>query len=74
MVRTRRHLADEETRAELHAALKAAYLAGASIRDLAAEHDLAFGTARSLLLEAGVTLRPRGGANHVRPPEDEARQ
>lgn len=33
-----------------------------SIRDLAAEHGRSFGLARTLLLEAGVKLRPaRGG-------------
>jgi len=32
-----------------------------SIRSLAAEHDLSYGTTRLLLLEAGVRLRTRGG-------------
>jgi hypothetical protein len=66
MIRTRRRLANEENRTALSAELKVAYEAGASIRDLAAEHRLAFGTVRTLLLEAGVVLRVRGGPNHVR--------
>lgn len=64
--RTRRRLKDDEVREALRAELKLAYESGASIRDLAETHRLAFGTVRSLLLEAGVTLRPRGGPNHVR--------
>lgn len=70
MIRTRRRLSDEETRTALGDELKAAYLAGASIRELAVEHDLAFGTVRTLLLEAGVALRARGGPNHVRREPD----
>jgi hypothetical protein len=66
MIRTRRRLKDKEARTALGRELKAAYEAGASIRDLAAERRLAFGTVRTLLLEAGVVLRTRGGPNHVR--------
>ena len=66
MLRTRRRLSDEETRMALRAEVKAAYEAGTSIRQLAATHRLAFGTVRTLLLEAGVVLRTRGGPNHVR--------
>ncbi|MFB7496027.1 helix-turn-helix domain-containing protein [Streptomyces sp. NPDC056161] len=37
------------------------YEAGATIRALAAERAMSFGTVRALLLEAKVTLRGRGG-------------
>lgn len=37
------------------------YEAGASIRTLAARHGVSIGRARTLLLEAGVTFRSRGG-------------
>lgn len=66
MLRTRRRLSDEETRAAVRAEFKTAYEAGTSIRQLAVAHRLAFGTVRTLLLEAGVVLRTRGGPNHVR--------
>lgn len=66
MLRTRRQLAGVETRARLANDLRTTYLAGASIRELGAEHRLAFGTVRTLLLETGVVLRTRGGPNHVR--------
>lgn len=71
MLRTRRQLTDEETRARLANDLRAAYLTGASIRELGAQHHLAFGTVRTLLLETGVVLRARGGPNHVRRHADE---
>lgn len=61
VIRTRRRLADEATRTTLSAELKVAYEAGESIRELAAEHRLAYGTTRTLLLEAGVVLQTRGG-------------
>ena len=65
MLRTRQQLSDSETRAALANELKLAYEAGASIRALASIHRVAFGTVRTLLLEAGVTLRGRGGPNHL---------
>jgi hypothetical protein len=70
MLRTRRRLKDQDTRAVLAGELKAAYEAGASIRQLASTHRLAFGTVRTLLFEAGVVLRTRGGPNHVRRESD----
>lgn len=66
IARTKKRLADEDTRQALRDELRAAYVAGASIRELAAARKLAFGTVRTLLLEAGVTLRARGGPNHTR--------
>lgn len=71
MVYTRQRLSDDEARARLTNKLKSAYEAGASIRELAAEQHLAFGTVRTLLLEAGVALRSRGGPNHIRLEPDE---
>jgi hypothetical protein len=66
IARTKKRLSDEDARQSLREELKAAYEAGASIRDLATSQKLAFGTVRTLLLEAGVTLRSRGGPNHTR--------
>lgn len=48
-----------EERAELHQQLAVAYTGGASIRELAARHDLSYGLTRTLLLEAEVELRLR---------------
>ncbi|MEW2068456.1 helix-turn-helix domain-containing protein [Streptomyces sp. NPDC007346] len=42
--------------------IAAEYVAGASVRAVAESAGLSYGTARVLLLEAGVTLRPRGGS------------
>jgi hypothetical protein len=66
MVRTRRRLAKKKAREALRVQMKLEYEAGASIRELAAVHKVAFGTVRTLLLEADVTLRSRGGPNHTR--------
>ena len=66
MVRTRRRLAKQKVREALRVQLKRQYEAGASIRELAARNKVAFGTVRTLLLEAGVPLRSRGGPNHRR--------
>ncbi|MEW2631600.1 helix-turn-helix domain-containing protein [Streptomyces sp. NPDC048389] len=52
----------DEDRARVTRELAEAYETGASIRALAAEADLSYGTARTLLLEGGVKLRGRGGA------------
>jgi hypothetical protein len=70
MARTKRQLADPTARGSLARELKAGYEAGASIRDLATRHTLAFGTVRSLLLEAGAVLRGPGGPNHGRSDRD----
>lgn len=43
------------------------YYAGSSLRNLAARHDMSFGTVRNLLLEVKTTMRPRGGRKGVRP-------
>lgn len=48
-------------RDRLAALLAQRYLAGASIRALATESGRSFGWVRTLLLEAGVELRSRGG-------------
>jgi hypothetical protein len=49
-----------EDRDRVRAELAKGYAARASIRDLAAEHDLSFGLTRKLLLEAEVELRVGG--------------
>jgi hypothetical protein len=41
--------------------LKREYDLGATIRSLAAERDMSYGTVRKLLKEAKTTLRGRGG-------------
>ncbi|GGW99604.1 helix-turn-helix domain-containing protein [Streptomyces chryseus] len=51
-----------EDRAQVARDLAEGYEAGASIRAVADAADLSYGTARTLLLEAQVKLRGRGGA------------
>jgi hypothetical protein len=48
-------------KARITAALVGGYTAGHTIRRLATDQGVGYGTARNLLLAAGVTLRPRGG-------------
>jgi hypothetical protein len=50
------------TRAELAASLRQQYETGISIRGLATTCGRSYGFVRKLLVEAGATLRPRGGA------------
>jgi hypothetical protein len=50
-----------EARLTLARQLKGEYYSGASIRGLAREHDLSYGTVRNLLLLADSRLRKRGG-------------
>jgi hypothetical protein len=40
------------------------YGSGLAIRELAAIHGRSYGNVRMVLLEAGVTLRKRGGPHH----------
>jgi hypothetical protein len=70
MARTRQQLGNPQVRAEVRTQLRDRYEAGSSIRDLANEFGLSFGTVRALLLEAGVCLRSRGGPNHRRRDPD----
>lgn len=42
--------------------LRKRYEAGRSVRELSAESGYSLGRVRRLLIEAGVTFRPRGGA------------
>lgn len=60
-------------RYDLAADLAARYRAGDTIRGLAAHIDRPYGITRSLLLEAGVTLRPRGGNHRLSRAERVAR-
>lgn len=48
-------------RDKLTAATAKAYRGGASIREIAAASGYSFGLVHTLLTEAGVTFRPRGG-------------
>ncbi|MFF5422099.1 helix-turn-helix domain-containing protein [Streptomyces sp. NPDC002409] len=45
--------------------LRAKYDAGASIRALVEDEGLSYGTTRKLLMEAGTTMRGRGGAREA---------
>jgi transposase len=63
------HVRDEE-REELAGLLKAEYLRGASIRDLAERCGRSYGFCHRLLKEAGTDLRPRGGDRVQRPKTD----
>lgn len=53
-----------EERSRLGRDLAERYESGSSVRQLAADASLSIGLARTLLTEAGVEFRPRGGANH----------
>jgi hypothetical protein len=58
----RQHVSDDR-RKELADALGPAYVAGATIRHLAAEHGLSYGFVHRLLtVDCGLTLRTRGYA------------
>ena len=54
-----------EDRDKLAAALKTKYENGATIRQLHEETGRSFGAIQRLLSEAGVTMRPRGGAHRA---------
>ncbi|MFD9903864.1 helix-turn-helix domain-containing protein [Streptomyces sp. NPDC059063] len=56
-----RRLLHGERRLDKAQELRCEYDAGASIRGLARRHELSYGTVRTLLLQAGTTLRGRGG-------------
>lgn len=56
--------ADDEERSALGRLLAQQYEEGASVREVAAEAELSIGLTRTLLQEAGVTFRKRGGPNH----------
>jgi hypothetical protein len=58
-VRGYSHLTSEQ-RAELAPHVADAYRAGASIRQIAAAMGRSYATARQLLMETDVPLRPRG--------------
>lgn len=49
-----------DTRTAVAAALRTAYEAGASVRELSADHGYSIQKIRSLLKDAGTQLRPRG--------------
>ena len=52
-----------DDRAELGRRLRERYQAGASIRELAAETGRSYGFIHRILVDNGVQLRRRGGAN-----------
>lgn len=51
-----------EARTRLRTRAAELYIAGCTIQSTARQIDRSYGTARTLLLEAGVRIRPRGGA------------
>lgn len=52
-------------RAALAEKLKAQYLKGKGIRDLAATHGRSYGFVHRVLVESGVELRGRGGSRRT---------
>ena len=50
-----------EARIRLREKAAGLYLAGCTIQSTARQINRSYGTARTLLIEAGVRLRPRGG-------------
>ncbi len=55
-----------EARQQLTRELVARYDAGESVRELAASTERSYGFVHRILVEAGVTLRGRGGATRNR--------
>ncbi|OBG92008.1 transcriptional regulator [Mycobacterium sp. E3251] len=55
----------KQTREQLLFELRSAYEGGASIRRLAASTGRSYGSVHSMLLQAGATMRGRGGPNHT---------
>jgi hypothetical protein len=61
-----RRIIKGDERATLCAKLRRAYEEdGQTIRQLAEAHDHSYGRVRDLLVEAGTTMRPRGGARRA---------
>jgi hypothetical protein len=56
----------KKTRDQLLFELRNAYEGGASIRTLVASTGRSYGSIHSMLLQAGTTMRSRGGPNHTR--------
>ncbi|ORB72220.1 helix-turn-helix domain-containing protein [Mycobacterium scrofulaceum] len=55
----------KKTREQLLFELRNAYEGGASIRTLVASTGRSYGSIHSMLLQAGTTMRARGGPNHT---------
>lgn len=55
----------KKTRDQLLIELRNAYEGGASIRTLVASTGRSYGSVHSLLLQAGTTMRGRGGPNRT---------
>ncbi|MEU7092950.1 helix-turn-helix domain-containing protein [Kitasatospora aureofaciens] len=66
----RRPRLTSKTRQQVREAMAKAYRDGASIRACAEAHDRSYGQTRTLLLEAKVQLRGRGGAQGSHPHKD----
>jgi hypothetical protein len=64
MVKRFRRLTGDERSAESKRLAKL-YAQGKSIRELAGASEHSIGRVRSLLIEAGVTFRPRGGRSQA---------
>ncbi|MDW4912590.1 helix-turn-helix domain-containing protein [Streptomyces californicus] len=56
-----------DARVQLRSVLKKQYDGGASIRALCGMHGRSYGLVNTLLKEAEVTMRPRGGSRRARP-------
>lgn len=57
-----------EAREKLRADLRKKYEKGSSIRTLARQTELAYGTVHNLLTESGVNMRGRGGWHRSKQP------
>lgn len=60
------HRITGDDRERLGSQLRERYLAGASIRELAGETGRSYGFVHRMLVDSGVELRRRGGANAKR--------
>jgi predicted transcriptional regulator len=61
-----------QERVDLGVDMRAKYEAGASIRELTEEVGRSYGFVHRVLLEAGTTLRGRGGQHKVKDPAEAA--
>jgi hypothetical protein len=61
-----RRIIQGDARANLRAELRREYETdGLTVRELITRHDLSYGRVRDLLVEAGTTMRPRGGSRRA---------
>ena len=59
-------------RDRLRRTVAAAYRKGTSIREISIDNEISYGKAHTLLVEAGVKIRPQGGQPKPKPKRGKA--